>query len=385
MESVLIYHMGYVKAHLAFNRKRIFYTTKVKIAKETLDSRGYVRAKAVDNWQNLNQQILFHKRKLDEAILKDLLANGTIDVDRIKYSLESATLSLDEKDDTPSVDKGSVRISDMLKEFISNQPKMNHGLKWRYELLLKILVKEDVICRQVKMPYLLERLDEFRGVVNANTASTRFKNFKRFILWCQEGGYPLPRIEWKRLRKPGFKPDFVFLTDDRIQQLIEYAPESIFEQNVKNIFLVLIYTGMRYSDYATLKASDIHDGHLDKVAKKTKTRFKIPVHQNIAEIVKSPPKMTGQVFNRGIKDLGEKLGWTELIRFRKDINEFVMIPYYDMLCSSVGRHTFATRALLNGTPHNIIMGWCAWCNSSMIFYYSEKIKVQSIDWMAKIK
>lgn len=385
MESKLIYHMGCIKAHFAHNKKRFFYTTNVKIEKSLLDNKGFIKAKSVDNWQNLNQQILHHKRKLDEAILKDLQTHGSISIERIKYSLESTALSLVGNDETPNVDKGSVLISDMLKEFISNQPKMNRGLNWRYSLLLKVLQNEDIICRHIKMPYLHERLDEFRGVVNANTAGTRFKNFKRFILWCQEGGYPLPRIEWKRLRKPGFKPDFVFLTDERIQQLIDYDPKSDFEERVKEIFLVLIYTGMRYSDYLSLEPNDIHNGHLDKVAKKTKTRFKIPIHENIKWIMKAPPKMPGQIFNKGLKDLGEKLGWKEQIRYRKDINEFVMMPFYDMLCSSVGRHTFATRALLNGTPHNIIMGWCGWSNSSMIFYYSEKIKVQSTDWMAKIK
>lgn len=385
MESKLIYHMGCIKAHFAHNKKRFFYTTNVRVDKSLIDSKGFIKAKSVDNWQNLNQQILHHKRKLDEAILKDLQTHGSISIERIKYALESAALSLVGNDETSKVDKGSVLISDMLKEFISNQPKMDRGLRWRYNLLLKVFKNEDIICRHIKMPYLHERLDELRGVVNANTAGTRFKNFKRFILWSEESGYPLPKIEWDRLRRPGFKPDFVFLTDERIQQLIDYCPKSEFQERVKDIFLVLIYTGMRYSDYMTLKPTDIHNGHIDKVALKTKTRFRIPIHDNIRDILKSPPKMPGQVFNKGLKDLGSDLGWKEIIRYRKDINEFVMTPFYDMLCSSVGRHTFATRALLNGTPHNIIMGWCGWSNSSMIFYYSEKLKVQSTDWMAKIK
>ncbi|MBX2896387.1 MAG: hypothetical protein KF763_13140 [Cyclobacteriaceae bacterium] len=338
------------------------------------------------NWQNLNEQILIHKKQLDDAILSDLRAHGTIDVDRIKEILKLLKQPEESVIDNSIADYSSALLSEAFKDFISNQPKMNRGLRWRYELLQKIIINNDRVCKVIRVPYLHEILDEFRGNVNANTGYTRYKNFKRFVTWCQDGGYPLPRIEWKRLSKPTFKPDFIFLTDERIKELSDYAPKSEFEESIKNIFLVLIYTGMRYSDYFHLNIkTDIHNGCIDKVARKTKVRFKIPIHDAIKHILKNPPKMSGQKVNKGIQSIGKTLGWTEVIRYRKDINEFVTVPFYDMLCTSVGRHTFATRALLNGIPHNIIMGWCGWTNSDMLFYYSEKMKLQTTDWMAKLK
>lgn len=386
MESTLIYHMGCIKAHFSHNRKRIFYSTNVKAPAKVIDNKGLIKPKSLENWQNLNEQILICKKQLDDAILNDLRSNGNIDVERIKENIKSIRQPVNESEHESKVDKGSILLSDMLKDFLSNQPKMNRGLRWRYSLLSKIIDKNDMTCKLIRIPYLHERLDEFRAKVNANTASTRYKNFKRFLTWCSENGYPLPNIEWKRLSNPTFKPDFIFLTDERIEQLVTYEPETDFESKIKNIFLVLIYTGMRYSDYESLKIkSEIHDGCIDKIARKTKVRFKIPIHEIIKPILKDPPRMSGQMFNRGIQDLGKKLKWTEIIRYRKDINEFVMIPYYEMLCSSVGRHTFATRALLNGIPHNVIMGWLGWTNSAMLFYYSEKLKMQTANWMEKLK
>lgn len=379
MESKLIHHVGYVKAHLAHNRKRLFINTGVKVPKSAVDGKGFVKPKANSNWQNLNQQILVIKRRLDDAITKDLQEYKHIDIDRIRIALMREEI----EDEAPK--ETNIPLSKMLSEFIANQPKMNRGLRWRFELLGKIINKNDKFCKEVKLPYLNELLDKFRVNVNANTASTRYKNFKRFITWSKDNGYPLPMIEWKKLTKPTFKPDFVFLTDERIQQLVEYKPKSEFEEKIKNIFLVLIYTGMRYSDYESLQPINIHDGCIDKVAKKTNIRFKVPINKQIAHVLKNPPRMCGNVFNKGVRELGQNIGWSEMVKYQKDISEFEKMPFYDMLCSSVGRHTFATRALLAGIPHNVIMGWCGWANSTMLFYYSEKLKMKTTDWMDKLK
>lgn len=383
MESKLIYHMGQIKAHFALNRKRVFYSTHVKVSAESIDGKGFIKSKSHPNWQNLNQQILLHKQKLDNAILKDLQVHGSVDVDRVKLLLFQR--KSETQGQTEHTSKSEELLSKVLTEFLGNQPNIGKGLLRRYDALAQSVKENDCICKNIKAPYLHDLLDKFRNNVNANTGYSRYKNFKRFVLWCQENGYDLPKIEWRRLTKPTFKPDFVFLTDDRISQVISWKAETQFEDKIKNIFLVLIYTGMRYSDYSSLNSSEIHNGCIDKIARKTKIRFKVPIHSSIEHIVKAPPKMSCQTFNKGLQALGKRLGWIETIRFRTDINQFVMIPFYEMLCSSVGRHTFATRALLSGIPHNIIMGWCGWANSSMLFYYSEKLKIQTSDWMNKIK
>lgn len=384
MESKLIYHMGQIKAHFAFNRKRIFYPTRVKAHLDSIDGRCFIKAKAHPNWQNLNQQILLHKQKLDNAILKDLQVHGNVDVDRVKALLTQSNL-VNQPQLKENVNKSEELLSSMLDEFLANQPNMSSGLIRRYSTLLQTIIEDDRVCKTIKVPYLHNVLDRFREKVNANTGYSRYKLFKRLIIWGQDNGFILVKIEWKRLTKPTFKPDFVFLTEERIDQLIHFTADSIFEENVRNILLVLVYTGMRYSDYISLNLSEMHAGCIDKVARKTKIRFKVPIHSTVEHIVEAPPKMCSQTFNKGLQVLGKKLGWTEMIRFRSDINQFEMIPFYKMLCSSVGRHTFATRALLSGIPHNIIMGWCGWANSSMLFYYSEKLKIQTTDWMNKLR
>jgi integrase len=381
MESRLEFHQGNVKAVFRLNRKNVYHNTKVKVPASSLDTKGYVKPSAHENWQNLNEQIKLQKKVLDEAILKDLRENGNIDVDRIKFSLKFKAV----EEVVEVVDKTSASFLDAVKDFIAHQPKMDRGLKWRFNTLKAIIQKNDRPMVKVRPDYLLDVLDTFRKNVNANTAGTRYKNFRRLINWCIDNQYPIPKLDWNHFRKPTFKPDFIYLTDERVDELYNYIPKTDFERKIKEIFLVLIYTGMRYSDYESLTSSDIHNNCIDKVAKKVKVRFKVPIHPRIAEILKNPPKMVGQVFNRNLQELGISLKWTEEIRFQSDMETFETLPFNEMLCSSVGRHTFATRALMANVPHNVIMGWCGWKNVGMLMYYAEKLKVESTSWIEKMK
>lgn len=310
--------------------------------------------------------------------MTDLRKNGDIDVDRVKILLTTPEEVIE------TIDKSNATFKDAIADFIAHQPKMDRGLKWRFETLQKIIIKHDKPLSNIKPDHLLKVLDKFRGAVNANTAGTRYKNFRRFYHWCNENGYPLCKINWSHFRKPTFKPDFVYLTDERVEELYNYQPHNEMRRVAKEIFLVLLYTGMRYSDYDSLTPLDINNNCIDKVAKKVKVRFKVPIHPRIADIVKNPPKMVGQVFNREIKEIGKDLKWTEEIRFQSDIETFEFLPFHEMLCSSVGRHTFATRALNLNVPHNVIMGWCGWKNVGMLMYYAEKLKIETTSWIEQM-
>lgn len=385
MESSLKYHQGCVKACIAINRKRIFFNTGVRITNRHLDSKLFVKKEAVPHWQKLNKQILSKKRQLDEAILKDMDVNGDIDLDRVHLILKGVD-DLIEPEKPVEIDKRDVTLGTMLNIFRDHQPKMDRGLRWRYELLQSTIDANNLICHKITPKYVYEIIQAFIGNINANSAGTRYKNFKRFYNWAKEDEkYPLPKFEWKRYRPVGFKPDFVFLTEERIEQLIKFKPSSELLETVKDIFLVLIYTGMRYSDYQSLTEDECQNGVIEKTAQKTKARFKVPIHSRIAHIVKIKPLLDGQKFNRGAKDLGKEMGWTEMIRYQSDIDTFETLPFYEMLCSSVGRHTFATRCLLNNIPHNIIMSFCGWKSPSILFYYSATLKLDSNDFLQKLK
>jgi integrase len=382
MESNLIYHLGYIKAHFAINKKRIFYNTGVKTSNLLLDTRCFVKRNSHPNWSLLNEQILKSKQKLDVAILLDMQAHGQVDIGRVKKYLYKGP----SQSEVGKSDKSLEDLSDLLSEFISQGVALTAHDRKCYDQLLQILLEEKCIISNIKASYLQTVLRIFQRNLNSNTANNRYKLFKRFIIWCQNTSQlPLPKFDWRKFKRITFKPDFVFLTDERIEELQNYAPTSNINLDTKEIFLILIYTGLRFSDYVNLSRADVQHSCIDKISRKTKIRFKVPIHEAILPALQRLPKMSSQTFNRHVKIIGLELGWSEIVKFRKDTQEFIYIPFYEMLCSSVGRHTFATRALLAGVPHNIILGWCGWASSTLLFYYSEIIKLETATWMEKIR
>lgn len=392
MESELKYHNGNVKAVLIHNHKRVFYNTGVRIEKRYLSSKLLVKKEAVPHWQALNKKILNKKSELDAAILKDMDKHGEIDLDRVKLALYAGEIV--EAPVPTEVSKDDVLLADVLQKFRDTQPIMNRGLRWRYEFLQSIMANgnaSNLVCSLITPKQVHEIITAFIGTSNANTAGTRYKNFKRFYNWAREDEkYPLPRFDWNRHRPSGFKPDFVYLDETKIDQLNSFEPASEHHKRIKQIFQVLIYTGMRYSDYESLTEDECANNIIEKTAQKTKVRFKVPIHDNILHIIRSRPVMAAAVFNRGVKELGKEIAekheaWKEVVRFQTDLQKFEMLAFHDLLCSSVGRHTFATRCLLAGIPHNVIMSMAGWSSPTLIFYYTGILKLDTIDYMKKLK
>lgn len=374
MESTLIYHQGSVKAHFAIHGKRIYHNTKVRVPEKVLDSKFFVKASAMSYASKLNEKIINRKKELDEALVKDLKEHGDIDIDRVRDILNGVVAV------TPSlafVDLQNSQLLDIFKRFRGTLIKVDRGLKWRIDLLAKILTNYKKPCSHLETITIANILETFYEGVNANTAGLRFKNFKRFYNWALKKGYQLPEIDWRQVRPNTYKADFVVLSEERVQELIKYKAKSEHQERIRQIFLILIYTGMRYSDYKRLDKDSIINGHILKITKKTITKFKIPVHPNIEEFVKNPPKMVGQPFNRSLKDLGKDLGWTEIVRFRTDDEVFEMIPFNMCLTSHVGRHTAATRWLKAGVNIGDILSWTGWTKSDMIFYYQDRMNTDT--------
>ncbi len=375
MESNLIYHQGAVYAHIAHQGKRIYHNTKVKVPASAVDSKGFVKKSAVEYASKLNELILEKKRELDTAIMKDLQQNGMLCLLRVKDILSGKPT--DQRKVEDEIDFKNAKMPDIFKRFMSSQLKLNRGLKWRYETLGKILLdytepvsrldEQDVA---VILEYFYESKETPSQKVSANTAALRFKNYKRFHVWARRKGYPLPDINWDQIRPKTYKSDFIVISEDRIQQLWD-ADLKGHHDRVRKIFLILIYTGMRYSDFLLMRNEDIQNGMLKRVTQKTNEVFEIPIHNKLLPIIMNAPKMAGPVFNRSIKELGKTLGWTEEIRWRVSLTDFEMVPFYTKLKSHVGRHTAASRWLQFNIPLDDILLWTGWSKSDMIFYYGK--------------
>lgn len=131
----------------------------------------------------------------------------------------------------------------------------------------------------------------------------------------------------------------------------------------RDLFLIGVYTGMRFSDYSTIDYNAVVDGYLTVIQQKTKGKVVIPVGHKLSKIFNKyggvPEVITNQKFNKGIKKVaglcdllkkGELLSYTKAGKHVEETKQRA-----DLVSSHTARRTFATLAYERGTPTQAIM------------------------------
>jgi integrase len=153
--------------------------------------------------------------------------------------------------------------------------------------------------------------------------------------------------------------DSIYLTEDEILQLLD-----IKEFDVRDVFVLGCFTGMRFSDYSTIDTSAIRNNRLEFVQKKTGGKVTIPIHPVVNTILKKydnilPLVPENNEFNRIIKIVGEKLPFlhipfTKQVTYKRELREFVAMKY-SYLQTHTARRSFCSNEYLKGTDPLIIM------------------------------
>lgn len=159
--------------------------------------------------------------------------------------------------------------------------------------------------------------------------------------------------------------DSIYLTEDEILQLLDInefdEPEH---EQVRDVFVLGCFTGMRFSDYSKIDTSAIRNNRLEFVQKKTGAKATIPIHPVVNAILKKydntlPKVPPNNEFNRIIKIVGEKLPclhvpFTKQVTYKRELTEFVAMKYLFLQTHSA-RRSFCSNEYLKGTDPMIIM------------------------------
>nr|WP_167190935.1 site-specific integrase [Wenyingzhuangia heitensis] len=197
---------------------------------------------------------------------------------------------------------------------------------------------------------------------------------KWFLRWSNENNHH--QNEDYKIFKPKLKDapkTIIFLTEEEKKKIIEvYIPESKqYLHRVRDILILLCYTGLRYSDIYNLKRSDIKENHIDTTTIKTCDNLIIEFNKYSKAVIqkykdipyeneKALPVISNQKMNDYIKELGELAEINTPTRQtyyvgNKRYNEDK--PKYELLGTHVGRRTFICTALSIGIPVQVVMKW----------------------------
>jgi Phage integrase SAM-like domain/Phage integrase family/Arm DNA-binding domain len=159
--------------------------------------------------------------------------------------------------------------------------------------------------------------------------------------------------------------DSIYLEKKELQEIenLDLSREPSLE-NVRDLFLIGCYTGLRYSDYSTIKPEFIRNGFMQITQTKTGAPVIIPVHDVIIRILNKnngslPKSISNQKTNDYLKEIGKKVPalTKEVIKIitKQGIKQRIVHEKWEMITSHTARRSFATNEYLAGTPTLTIM------------------------------
>jgi integrase len=199
--------------------------------------------------------------------------------------------------------------------------------------------------------------------LKTNTIGKTIKQLRIFLKDRIRRKIVLP-IDLTDYKIPEEETDAIYLSYEEIAKIyrtdLSEHPHLI---EYRDLFVLACLTGLRFSDFSSLRPEDLRNNMLHKKQGKSDHWVIIPLKSEAKQIFTTQfqqklPTLTNPEFNRYIKAIGKLAGITTLVTFsfkkgNKDVIETK--PKYEWITSHTGRRSFCTNEFLAGTPVKLIM------------------------------
>lgn len=196
---------------------------------------------------------------------------------------------------------------------------------------------------------------------NDNTLHRNINFLITFLIWAEEKYHS---INLNKIKNPvkKYQPDDVFLSSEEVKLLEEIELPRASLDRVRDLFLIGVYSGQRFSDYSVFEKEDIQGDMIIKKAEKTESESFIPLHPKLKNLLDkynwNLPRISSQKFNLHIQKICEIGEIDEQIKetiYRGAQKEVVYHSKAKMVSSHTARRTFITLSSERGMPDHIIM------------------------------
>ena len=203
-----------------------------------------------------------------------------------------------------------------------------------------------------------------KGLHN-NGIGKHMKTLKTFLKIAFENGLT-KNPAFMKFKVWKHEPETIALNDEELHSIetLDLSKNNRLN-NSRNLFLLQIYSGLRYGDLKSIKPETINlkDNTIEILTKKTEDRVLLPLTKKIKLIIDQYegyilPFISNQKQNVYIKEIGSLAGITqnvELIRFQGNVRESTIKPKNKLLSTHTARRTFITQTLLRGILPELVM------------------------------
>jgi len=215
-----------------------------------------------------------------------------------------------------------------------------------------------------------------QGMRNS-TIKNRISFLKWFLRWATKKGYnnELAFLSFNPKIKTIKSTDkeIVFLDWEELIHVynFEFPDNKKYLTRVRDVFCFSCFTGLRYSDTANLKRSNVHETYISLTSIKDSDNLKIELNKYSKAILdkykdeqfpydRALPVISNQRSNEYLKEMAKLCGIdkpvTEVYYKGNERIEEVK-PKYEKICTHTARRTFISNALMKGIPVNVVMKW----------------------------
>lgn len=196
--------------------------------------------------------------------------------------------------------------------------------------------------------------------ISDNTLSRYITAFKSFLNWCAKNDYEVNN-DYKDVKIKERETSQIHLTDEDLV-VLEEVKLSKFLDYYRDLFLIGVYSGQRFSDYHRFNKKYRQGDFLIIRAKKTSEFSYIPLTNKLLNLLDKYdwvfPKISGQKFNPHVQKICKIAGFDEIIQIDKFYgNKKVSkdVPKWKLIASHTARRTFITLSEQKNVPISMIM------------------------------
>ena len=203
-----------------------------------------------------------------------------------------------------------------------------------------------------------------------NTIGKHIQNIKLFMNEATERGINTKfDYKSKRFKTTSENVESIYLSEVELNNICEhdFTDNKKLEQ-VRDLFIIGCYTGLRFSDFSQLKLVNIKNDQIKVKTQKTGEIVAIPVHPIVSSILTKyeatqkglPRSLSNQKMNEYLKVVGRKVGINEImpkgkVTAKGTLKAETTIYKYDLITTHTARRSFATNLYLSGFPAISIM------------------------------
>jgi integrase len=272
-------------------------------------------------------------------------------------------------------------VYDKFVRSVGEQNQWTRATRQKFDALRNHLTEFEPLMR-------FSRLDEdtLQRFVSYMTVTLKMRNttvgkqlgfLRWFLRWSSQHGYyggTLHDTFRPKLKGSNFEQkEVIFLTLDELQTVEThvFSAEKAHLERVRDVFVFCCYTGLRFSDAAKLKRSDVHSDYISVVTKKTSDRLRIELNKHSRAILdkyrdaelpggRALPAISNQKTNGYLKEIGKECELNDTVRDvyfvgNKRVEE--THPKHEVLSTHCARRTFVVTALQLGVPAEVITRW----------------------------